>query len=68
LRRIELGRLRSASDFCEIQRPMGEIKETRFNYQKVAPVGFRAMLGLERYFHECGLELALIHLIKLRAS
>jgi AhpD family alkylhydroperoxidase len=40
----------------------------RFDYAKVAPGAYRAMLGLERYLHECGLEESLIHLIKLRAS
>ena len=34
----------------------------------VAPGGYRAMLGLETYLHQSGLELPLLHLIKLRAS
>ena len=42
--------------------------EARFNYAKVAPGGYRAMAGLEQYLHECGLEAALLHLVKLRAS
>ncbi len=42
--------------------------EQRLNYAKVSPGGYRAMVGLERYLHECGLEPGLIHLIKLRAS
>jgi AhpD family alkylhydroperoxidase len=40
----------------------------RFDYAKVAPGAYHAMLGLERYLHECGLEQSLLHLIKLRAS
>lgn len=40
----------------------------RINYAKVAPGAYHAMLGLEKYLHECGLEVGLIHLIKLRAS
>jgi AhpD family alkylhydroperoxidase len=40
----------------------------RMNIAAVAPGGFQAMLGLEKYLHECGLEEKLIHLIKLRAS
>jgi AhpD family alkylhydroperoxidase len=40
----------------------------RIAYAKVAPGAYRAMLGLEKYLHECGLEEPLIHLIKLRAS
>jgi AhpD family alkylhydroperoxidase len=40
----------------------------RFDYSKVAPGAYRAMLGLEHYLHESGLEESLLHLIKLRAS
>ena len=40
----------------------------RYSHGKVAPAGVQAMLGLERYLHECGLEESLLHLIKLRAS
>ena len=40
----------------------------RLNYPKVAPDAFKAMLGLENYLHGCGLEAALIHIIKLRCS
>jgi len=40
----------------------------RFNYGKAAPEAYRAMLGLERYLHQSGLEISLLHLIKLRAS
>jgi AhpD family alkylhydroperoxidase len=40
----------------------------RIQYMKVAPEAFQAMLGLERYLHQCGLEESLLHLIKLRAS
>jgi AhpD family alkylhydroperoxidase len=42
--------------------------EPRINYMKVAPGGYQAMLGLEKYLHDCGLEDRLIHLVKLRAS
>ncbi len=34
----------------------------------VAPGGYQAMLGLEKYLHECGLEEGLLYLIKVRAS
>src|SRR4029078_11697678 len=40
----------------------------RLPYDKVATDAFRAMLGVERYLHGCGLEPGLIHLVKLRAS
>jgi len=42
--------------------------EPRFNYTKAAPGAYHAMLGLEKYLQECGLEQPLLHLIKLRAS
>ncbi|HYR89340.1 MAG TPA: carboxymuconolactone decarboxylase family protein [Terriglobia bacterium] len=42
--------------------------KSRFNYVEIAPGAYKAMLGLEQYLHECGLEEPLIHLIKLRAS
>ena len=40
----------------------------RFDIAQAAPGIYRAMGALERYLHECGLETALIHLVKLRAS
>jgi AhpD family alkylhydroperoxidase len=40
----------------------------RFDTGKVASGAYKAMLGLERYLHECGLEAKLLHLLKLRAS
>ncbi len=40
----------------------------RFSYATSAPGAYQAMVGLEKYLHQCGLEESLIHLIKLRAS
>jgi AhpD family alkylhydroperoxidase len=42
--------------------------QPRIDGAKVAPGGYKAMLGLEAYLHESSLELPLLHLIKLRAS
>ena len=42
--------------------------EERIHYTKVSPGAFHAMLGLEKYLHECGLEASLLDLMKLRAS
>ena len=42
--------------------------ESRFNYAKVSPAFYHAMLGLEKYLHDCSIEQPLIHLVKLRAS
>jgi AhpD family alkylhydroperoxidase len=40
----------------------------RLPYTKLAPEAARALLGLERYLHGCGLEPGLLNLVKLRAS
>lgn len=42
--------------------------QVRFNYVKVAPGAYEAMLGLERYLKSSAIEERLLHLIKLRAS
>lgn len=42
--------------------------ETRFDAVKAAPEGYKVLAGLEKYIHGCGLEVSLVHLIKLRAS
>ena len=42
--------------------------QPRIDGLKVAPGAYHAMLGLETYLHQCGLEIPLLHLIKLRAS
>jgi AhpD family alkylhydroperoxidase len=42
--------------------------EERIHYSKVSPGAYHAMLGLEKYLHECGLDEGLLHLLKLRAS
>lgn len=42
--------------------------QSRINPAKVAPGVYQAMLGLESYLHQSGLEVPLLHLIKLRAS
>jgi AhpD family alkylhydroperoxidase len=42
--------------------------QARINYLAVAPGAYKAMLGVEEYLHQSGLEKSLLHLIKLRAS
>ncbi len=42
--------------------------EARLHYAKAAPGAYRAMSALERYVRECGLELPLIELVKIRVS
>lgn len=37
--------------------------KARFDYVTAAPGAYKAMLGLEQYLHDCGLEGSLIHLI-----
>ena len=41
---------------------------TRLHFASVAPGAYQAMDALETYLETCGLEEALIHLVKLRAS
>ncbi len=41
---------------------------SRFEALKVAPGIYAAMLGLETYLYQSGLETPLLHLVKLRAS
>jgi AhpD family alkylhydroperoxidase len=40
----------------------------RFNFTKASPEAYKAVLGLENYVQNSGLERRFIHLIKLRAS
>ncbi len=40
----------------------------RINYTEIAPDGYRAMSGLERYVRSSGLEPSLLELVKMRAS
>lgn len=40
----------------------------RIEYTKIAPKAFHAMLGLEKYLHNCELEASLLDLVKMRAS
>jgi len=42
--------------------------EQRIDYRRVANGVYEAMLGLEKYLHQCGLEESLLLLVKLRAS
>src|SRR2546427_12956181 len=40
----------------------------RIHLGSVAPGAYKAVQGLEEYLHQCGLEIPLLHLLKLRAS
>src|SRR5690242_19324100 len=42
--------------------------QARITYDKTAPEGVKAMWTLENYLHHCGLEPALLELVKFRAS
>jgi AhpD family alkylhydroperoxidase len=42
--------------------------QTRLNALSLAPGGYQAMIGLERYLRTCGLDPKLLHVLKLRAS
>ena len=53
----------------ELKQPVAEEKPgvARFNPAKLSAGGYHALLGLEKFLHECSVE-PLLHLIKLRAS
>lgn len=40
----------------------------RISYVRVAPDGWQAILGLERYVNQCGLEPSLLDLVRMRVS
>lgn len=40
----------------------------RMEYWRVAPEPYKAMTALETYLHDCSIDQALLHMIKLRAS
>ncbi|MGA3092506.1 MAG: carboxymuconolactone decarboxylase family protein [Terriglobales bacterium] len=42
--------------------------EARFSYEKTAPGVYQAMIGVEKYLENCGLEESLLHMMRLRAS
>ncbi len=42
--------------------------EERIRYLRVSSGAYHALLELEKYLHECGLEESLLNLVKLRAS
>jgi AhpD family alkylhydroperoxidase len=42
--------------------------QPRLNFPEASPDAYKAMLGLESFLSTCGLEPALLHLVKMRAS
>ena len=50
------------------QEGIDRIMESRLDYQQIAPGAVHAMLALETYVRQSGLERSLLHLIKTRAS
>src|SRR5689334_19455713 len=42
--------------------------QPRVDITKVSPGATQAMFGLEKYLRNCGLELSLLHLVKMRTS
>ena len=45
-----------------------ETEFERLNFKRLVPAAYRAMLALESYVHETGLESSLLELVKMRAS
>lgn len=44
------------------------MKPDRLDAEKIAPGAMQAMMGVEEYLSQCGLERSLIELVKMRAS
>jgi AhpD family alkylhydroperoxidase len=42
--------------------------ETRLDAAKASPEAYKALLGTQNYVNQCGLEVTLLELVKLRAS
>ena len=42
--------------------------KARLDFRHASPEGMKAMSGLHAFVHDCGLEQALLELVKLRAS
>ncbi len=45
-----------------------ETEFERLNFKRLVPAAYRAMLALESYVHQTGLESSLLELVKMRAS
>ena len=45
-----------------------ETEFERLNFKRLVPAAYRAMLALESYVHETGLDSSLLELVKMRAS
>jgi AhpD family alkylhydroperoxidase len=42
--------------------------DARYDPAKLSPLGYKSLLDLEKYLGSCGLEVPLLHLLKLRCS
>jgi AhpD family alkylhydroperoxidase len=42
--------------------------QSRIDYAKLAPAAYQAMLGLEKYVRQAGIEASLLELVRMRAS
>src|SRR5512135_508607 len=52
----------------ELKTSLIDEKPRRISYTRVAPDGWQAILGLERYVNQCGLEESLLELVRMRVS
>src|SRR5207244_1760011 len=53
---------------CKNEESLFKMMQSRLDYAQTAPDGLKAMLGLEQYARQSGLEPALRELVKIRAS
>src|SRR5215472_6045044 len=55
-------------DVCVCSPPRRDLMEARMSYAKASSGTYKAMLALESYLGECGLEPNLLDLVRVRAS
>lgn len=52
----------------ELKTSLIDAQPRRISYVRVAPDGWQAILGLEHYVNQCGLEPSLLDLVRMRVS
>ncbi len=52
----------------EMKTSLIDAQPRRISYVRVAPDGWQALLGLEHYINQCGLEPSLLELVRMRVS
>lgn len=56
------------TEIKELKTNLIDAQPRRISYIRVAPDGWKAILGLEKYVNQCGLEPSLLDLVRVRVS